>query len=339
MEEDPHEIPALKAPDGFETNFDDPTSIHRVQVAVASTALAVSTVAVVARTYVRAKLMKKFDFSDFSLILSLLIFVAFVSLAIITGKYGQGKHQWNVRLSDFIELLKIVNVLDILYSPLVFFAKYVVLRQIETTFFQHQSRSWSHWGLIVLIWSNLFFYTAFFFSFIFACTPREKIWNPPLDGTCIDNSAALISSSGINLVSDTTILILPLATIFKLQMSTKNRIQVGAVFAIGFLAITASVVRLYYTVKLTNSDDVTYVVEPFGYWSEIEYASVILVACFPVFPLLFRHISQQSQKITTRSKSSSQPDYTRYGQNSFTKLRDDRVHDAETGRGFEMDVT
>ncbi|KAI1264533.1 hypothetical protein F5Y18DRAFT_83557 [Xylariaceae sp. FL1019] len=265
---DPHEIPALEPPDGFHTDFNDPTSIHYVQVAVASAALAVATLAVAARTYVRARILKKFDFTDFSLLLSLSIFVVFVSLAIVTSRYGQGKHQWNVRLSDFMQLLKIVNVLEILYSPLVFCAKYVVLRQIETTFFQHQSRSWSHWALQGLIWANLFFYTAFFFSFIFACTPRERIWNVLLtEGTCIDNSAALIASSGINLVSDTAILVLPLATIFRLQMSKKNKLQVGAVFAIGLLAIAASVVRLYYTVKLTESDDVTYVVEPFGYWS------------------------------------------------------------------------
>ncbi|KAI1743158.1 hypothetical protein F4680DRAFT_409324 [Xylaria scruposa] len=339
--EDPHEIPALEAPEGFHTDFDDPNSIHYQQVAVASAALAICTLTIAARTYVRARVMKKFDLTDVSLLLSLSIFVAFVALAIKTGEYGQGHHLWNVRLSDFMELLKIINALEILYPPLVFFAKYVVLRQIETTFFQHQSRSWSYWSLQALIWTNLFFYTAFFFSFIFACTPREKIWNVLLtEGTCIDNSAALISSSGINLVSDTAILILPLATIFKLQMSTKNRLQVGGVFAIGVFAITASAVRLYYTVKLTKSQDTTYVVEPFGYWSEIEYASIILVACFPLFPLLFRHLSQQRQKTTTRSKSSSQGlDCAAYDQNSFTKLRDDKIQDTETGQGFEMGST
>ncbi|KAI1330193.1 hypothetical protein F5Y16DRAFT_48952 [Xylariaceae sp. FL0255] len=341
MSENLDTTPALEPPPGVTPNFVNPPSIHHLQIAVALAALVVSAIAVAGRTFARAKLLKKFDLSDVALLLSLAIFTPYVALAIITGRYGQGSHQWNVPLSKFFQLLKIVNVLEILYSPLVFCAKYAVLRQIETTFFQHQYRSWSHKALVFLIWSNFIFYAAFFFSFIFACTPRSKIWNPEEPGRCIDNRAALISSSVINIVSDTTILILPLATIWKLQMSMKSKLQVGTVFAIGGLAITAGIVRLYYTVRLTGSQDTTYVVEPFGYWSEIEYASVILVACFPLLPLLFRHIANGGHKIFSRntktdnSLSASQQN-DNFGQNSFTKLRHGGINDLESVRGIGM---
>lgn len=116
-----------------------------------------------------------------------------------------------------------------------FLAKYVVLRQIESIFLEHRHHSLSQKGIRVLIWGNLLFYLTFMISFICACIPREKIWNPSLPGRCIDNSASLLASSAINMVSDITILFLPLTTLWKLQLPLKSKFGVFAIFSIGIL--------------------------------------------------------------------------------------------------------
>lgn len=131
-----------------------------------------------------------------------------------------------------------MNFLEILYAPLMFCAKYVVLRQIQTIFLQHRQQRFSHNGVLFLIWANLLFYLAFMFSFIFACVPREKIWNPPINGQCINIQSTLISSSAINIVSDITILILPLLIIWKLQMPIRSKLKVAPIFAIGLLYVS-----------------------------------------------------------------------------------------------------
>ncbi|KAF2972989.1 hypothetical protein GQX73_g669 [Xylaria multiplex] len=134
------------------------------------------------------------------------------------GKYGQGEHQWNVTLARLSMLLKYINYIEILYGPLMFSAKFVVMRQIESIFLQHKDKGISHLLAKTLIWANLFFYGGWMLSFILACIPREKIWNPEIPGRCINNDAALIASSAINILSDVTILLLPLAAILHLQM-------------------------------------------------------------------------------------------------------------------------
>lgn len=118
-----------------------------------------------------------------------------------------------------------------------FSAKFVVMRQIEAIFLQHRYKSISHTLLKTLIWANLFFYGGWMLSFILACIPREKIWNPEIPGRCIDNDAALIASSAINILSDVTILLLPLAAIRHLQVTQKSKLKAAAIFAVGGLCV------------------------------------------------------------------------------------------------------
>ena len=71
---------------------------------------------------------------------------------------------------------------------------------------------------------------------IVQCTPREKIWNPLMTtGYCIDTSAAYLSTAIFNVITDFAILILPMPSLWKLQMPLKRKILTTAIFATGFL--------------------------------------------------------------------------------------------------------
>lgn len=70
---------------------------------------------------------------------------------------------------------------------------------------------------------------------IMACIPRAKIWNPTLKGNCVDFADVLIAVATINVVSDLSILILPIAKVWQLQMSRHKKIGVSTIFAAGGL--------------------------------------------------------------------------------------------------------
>lgn len=131
--------------------------------------------------------------------------------------------------------MQAANIVEILYGPPMFFAKYAVLKQIETIFYNHRHNKLAFKAIWTLILANLAFYVAIMFAFIFACVPRAKISNPLLDGKCIDTLASIIATSAINVVSDVTILIIPLAAVWELQMKLKVKLGAAAVFAIGIL--------------------------------------------------------------------------------------------------------
>lgn len=115
-----------------------------------------------------------------------------------------------------------------------FFAKLALLLQIQRIFTINQRNFifWASWFLIV---ANGAIYISVLFASIFACVPREKIWNPAVDGKCIDVGDAMITTSAINFISDVAILALPLLGIWSLQMPLKRKIGVGSIFAVGLL--------------------------------------------------------------------------------------------------------
>ncbi|KAL8796077.1 MAG: hypothetical protein Q9182_007434 [Xanthomendoza sp. 2 TL-2023] len=102
------------------------------------------------------------------------------------------------------------------------------------------------------LWANILFYIAAFFVALFICNPRDAFWNPYLHAErvkCLDSAAAKVASAVFNAVSDITILVLPISTIWTLRMQRKKKIWTIAVFASGLCACIASLVRVAYLVK------------------------------------------------------------------------------------------
>lgn len=113
-------------------------------------------------------------------------------------------------------------------------AKLALLLQIRRIF-TGTKKNTMYWVVWALIMTNSISYTAFFFMFIFACVPRKKIWNPSIPGKCLDMDPTMIASGVINLVSDLAILVVPLLSISSLQMPTRRKVGVSAIFATGAL--------------------------------------------------------------------------------------------------------
>ena len=71
---------------------------------------------------------------------------------------------------------------------------------------------------------------------IFACTPREKFWNPLItEGHCLNQKIAVLILALLNIITDVAILLLPAWTIWKLQIPRRKRIGIILLFATGLL--------------------------------------------------------------------------------------------------------
>lgn len=137
---------------------------------------------------------------------------------------------------ESLKLLKYANVLEVLYNPLIFMTKLSILLQYLRIFCPRNITSdWMRrviWGLVVF---NLLFYIAVMIPQIMACNPREKIWHPYLTGSCLNLPLILIAGAVVNIVSDFSILILPLVRVWQLQLSSSKKLGLTAVFAFGTL--------------------------------------------------------------------------------------------------------
>lgn len=73
-----------------------------------------------------------------------------------------------------------------------------------------------------------------------------------MPGHCLSRHYLGVASGIMNVISDFSILILPLPIIWRLQMSWDKKSRVFAVFGVGLFACIASILRLVYSLELTH---------------------------------------------------------------------------------------
>ena len=178
-------------------------------------------------------------------------YVVLAGLGHLYLHYGEGVHQWDVPLQDVSYLAQVKrrhvsnesqlakgeqlsNVGEILYGPVIFFTKLSILLQYQRIFVPNHAGK-LYYTVQSIIWLNLLFYIADTLASIFTCIPRKKIWEPSTPGHCVNISIIVITNGAINVISDFSVLVLPLSSIWGLQMPRKRKIALSAVFATGFL--------------------------------------------------------------------------------------------------------
>jgi hypothetical protein len=135
-----------------------------------------------------------------------------------------------------------MNIVQVLYGPIMLFAKYFILIQLKRIFCTRSNRGAVWWALHALMVATIIYYTSSFFTFLFQCWPREKIWNPMVEGQCVDNNAAILSAGLINLILDFGILLTPIWALWHLQLPLKRKLGVIAIFAVGFMWVQKSII-------------------------------------------------------------------------------------------------
>ncbi|KAI4221464.1 MAG: hypothetical protein L6R36_006888 [Xanthoria steineri] len=275
--------PALQPPPGVESNLLDPDSLNPVIIGVSTLCLVLATIMISIRLVTKLLTTRKFLLEDFLSASAWIGFVGFTGVFYAMGRAGAGRHQWDVSLLNYMKVNRLVNAADIGYCVVILLSKLPILLQYIRIFMPAR-QGLIYWAAQTLIWTNLLFYIASSFAFIFECTPREKIWDTTAAGKCIDLKALFLVTGSWNIVSDFSILILPIVPIWKLQMSPRKKLGIYAVFSTGVFACITSVIRLVSNVQYEKTTDLNYKIVPQALWSLAEITTVILCGSLPMLP-------------------------------------------------------
>ena len=90
-------------------------------------------------------------------------------------------------------------------------------------------------SVFLLIAALVIFYGSTALAKAFECTPRAKITNHDVPGTCINLCAVLFADGIFNTVTDFMILLMPATTLYRLQMSTKKKVIILMIFTFDLL--------------------------------------------------------------------------------------------------------
>lgn len=124
----------------------------------------------------------------------------------------------------------------ILYNPAICLVKLAILIQLLRIFAPARTTK-MYWACISLSIITVLFYIVCLFLRVFQCSPREKIWNPNVPGTCIGVQATVIASASLNVVLDFVMLLLPVTRAWQLQIPKSKKWAIAVVFATGFLSV------------------------------------------------------------------------------------------------------
>lgn len=72
---------------------------------------------------------------------------------------------------------------------------------------------------------------------IFQCRPIRKAWFPTMPGECIDLKGSFIGNAVPNILTDIAILCMPVAQVWKLQVTTAQRASLIFMFLLGGLLV------------------------------------------------------------------------------------------------------
>ncbi|KAJ2905737.1 hypothetical protein MKZ38_004604 [Zalerion maritima] len=270
----------------------DPTYKPAISVLISAVVMKLlSSIVVLARLYVRLRILPKLGLDDylmFGAYISSLGFMAVHFVAVIPGRLGMpiAAMSQSTRKTYLIALW----LLGILYSLTLTLCKLSILIQYRAIFTAASSLTIERVckGLMVTVvlagtWGCL--------GSTFFCVPVEYYWGDAESGKCMDFAGLFFSVAALNIATDIAIFALPLPSIRSLRLPRKQKIGLTVVFALGFFVCIVSVLRLIglYQISFAPAYDRSKHGISIAVWSSIEINIAMICGCLPMLkPLLVR---------------------------------------------------
>ncbi|KAL9001839.1 MAG: hypothetical protein Q9188_005198 [Gyalolechia gomerana] len=258
------DFPALRPPPGETSNFKDPYSRGIDVVIASSICLALMLSMVLLRFYTKLFIKRIWGWDD-----------CFAAVSISLAQKAIGPHQWNVSVAHFTDdVIRMFIVVDVIYSPAIVMAKLSLLYLYLEVFRPDKKMRYAiYFGMAFVTVC----YSAFFIAYCVLAIPGP---GQSLIGVMLSKDIAsllglAIGQGAVNIASDFYIFLLPIPGVLQLQLGTKKKVGICAIFMTGSLCVRlpilevkqilmnhraclASVMGLYYRTKLDRSPDVTW---------------------------------------------------------------------------------
>ncbi|KAL4940971.1 hypothetical protein BDV06DRAFT_11933 [Aspergillus oleicola] len=195
---------------------------------------------------------------------------------------GLGKDIWLIPFQEITTLILLFFVGETLYVISIAFTKICMLLLLLRLFPDDSFRLVTKLVLaLTMVWC-----LAFLFALLFTCRPLSYFWRmwegEGGGGACFDQ-VALVWAHGItNMVLDVVILVLPMPTLIKLNLSWGRKIGICSMFAVGILVTAVSIIRLIAVHNFNIIDNPTRKsIVNLATWSLIEVPLSITCVCIP----------------------------------------------------------
>ncbi|OAQ60144.1 hypothetical protein VFPPC_10580 [Pochonia chlamydosporia 170] len=334
--------PAMAPPPGVAPNLNNPSNHNTTGIVFGAICVAVASIAFMLRLHCQIRVLRKWRVCDSLGLLAFLGYIGAAASYFICIHYGGFLvHQWDVRFKEFQVVLQAALSITVSYGVLTLFAKVAILLEWNRIFNPNGVRNGFFWASNIVLVVNILLYTSLTIAALFSCWPVHSLWEPWVDGHCINKRALDLCSAYFNLVADLFILLLPQKVIWTLQMSRERKIGISAIFSVGIITCLCAVGRiiLIHPLKYAGDGDTIFQISKIFLLSIAEGTFVILIFCMPAIPkgftesLIGRGVMYSLRSITSINFSRK---FSRKGSNgSSTPFENSKRYDSKVGEGFD----
>ncbi|KAM7213671.1 hypothetical protein V8F06_010929, partial [Rhypophila decipiens] len=275
-------------------------------------------VAVSLRVLARKRQRQKLGVDDGLIIVSMVLTLAIASLMF----YGVSRHSLGYQftlpddfdgspldiVTDQISVIGKVQYTYAILLPLALGCAKMSILFFYMRIFSVNTNSATHILLVIATVLMASWTIAFFFATVFQCKlDMWAIWNTANEfgAHCPDSMVIDVALCASDFAADLVLVAFPLPLIWRLNLSTGNKITASAVFSLGAVAVVASLIRLIMQIRimvqgLDPDADAIPVITEYLYWGMIECGTGIFAACLPVLQSLFRNRAWASKLRSTR---------------------------------------
>ncbi|KZZ98824.1 hypothetical protein AAL_02375 [Moelleriella libera RCEF 2490] len=279
--------PSLPPPPGVTSNPDNPASLSGLANLTIAVSVPIVTIFFLLRVYARIFVKRTWIAEDVLVTISWAGAVAYCGIMRATMSHHGGEHGWDITKEQAHEAAYWFNVASIEYGVMIGITKLAVLCLYRRVF---SPTRWSGFdkicvGLIVIVAG---FYSSTSIAKIWECSPREKIWNNAIPGTCLNLQLILNVSGAFNMVTDYLILLIPVQAVRKLRLDRTRRLLIIMAFTFGLCAPIFATVGFIVRLRNSGNPDNTWKQPEILLWGAGELVSGNLCVCFPELAVLFR---------------------------------------------------
>ncbi|KAK4641312.1 hypothetical protein QC761_503070 [Podospora bellae-mahoneyi] len=222
---------------------------------------------------------------DYVILFAAVMGIGTAVCCLISVPWGGGKHLWVVTHEEFTKLYQTTYAFVIVYITCISATKISILLFYRRVFGTNViwyivfGFTCAHWAEVTITW-------------LAGCRPIDYYWrqytDPTATGSCIDAPLFYFCNGIIGLVIDVAILLVPIPTVWKLNMPTTKKVFVGGILLLGGFVCVASAIRIVMMDQLVKSPDFTWAMSKVFIWSCCEPFIGIVCACLPTYAPLVR---------------------------------------------------
>ncbi|CAN8106220.1 unnamed protein product [Discula destructiva] len=222
---------------------------------------------------------------DWLIVLSLVFLGANFAMNMVMVGQGVGLHSGRLTVEELSTLNQTLLGAEVLYVTAVNMYKIALLFLYFRIFPLPVIRRWGYiCGGISTAWN-----IACVLAATFQCTPIHRLWNPWVEGYCIDLFLTQLCVSVPSILCDIAILCIPLPHILRLKTNLTQKICLVIIFMLGSYVVFSSIYRFHVYLSYSNNDVPYTLAIPIA-WNVIEISSGIVSSCLPTLGPILRPI-------------------------------------------------